>query len=169
MSVSYEGIGQWAATFACGGVREGQVVKVSGNGTVSACEAGDRFCGTALAVSRDGTACTVALGYILALGLALMRIAKPGRSTTSKVLVKIPHFVSGFYIEVIRGTPMLVQLFIIYYIAYGPGGLSAPDFTLFGFINGKQFVPGIVALSLNSGAASRASTTARQRPAAAWE
>ena len=62
MSVSYEGIGQWAATFACGGVREGQVVKVSGNGTVSACEAGDRFCGTALAVSRDGTTCTVALG-----------------------------------------------------------------------------------------------------------
>ena len=63
-----------------------------------------------------------------------MRIAKPGRSTSSKVLVKILHFVSGFYIEVIRGTPMLVQLFIIYYIAYGPGGLSAPDFTLFGFI-----------------------------------
>ncbi|EOS66203.1 hypothetical protein [Oscillibacter sp. 1-3] len=62
MSVSYEGIGQWAATFACGGVREGQVVKVSANGTVSGCEEGDRFCGMALAVSRDGTACTVALG-----------------------------------------------------------------------------------------------------------
>ena len=50
MSVSYEGIGQWAATFACGGVREGQVVKVSANGTVSGCEEGDRFCGMALAV-----------------------------------------------------------------------------------------------------------------------
>lgn len=62
MKVSYEGIGQWAATFACSGVGEGQVVKVSGSGTVGACAAGDRFCGTALAVSRDGSACTVALG-----------------------------------------------------------------------------------------------------------
>lgn len=62
MKVSYEGIGQWAATFACSGVSEGQVVKVSGNGTVSACAAGDSFCGTVLAVSRDGSACTVVLG-----------------------------------------------------------------------------------------------------------
>ena len=37
MNVSYEGIGQWAATFACSGVSEGQAVKVSGNGTVAAC------------------------------------------------------------------------------------------------------------------------------------
>ena len=29
MNVSYEGIGQWAATFACSGVSEGQAVKVS--------------------------------------------------------------------------------------------------------------------------------------------
>ena len=34
MNVSYEGIGQWAATFACDGVSAGQVVKVSGSGTV---------------------------------------------------------------------------------------------------------------------------------------
>ena len=32
MNVSYEGIGQWAATFACTDVSEGQVVKVSGSG-----------------------------------------------------------------------------------------------------------------------------------------
>lgn len=68
MRVSYEGIGQWAATFACGGVREGQVVKVSESGTVSACEAGDRFCGVVLAVSRDGEACTVALGGMVTAG-----------------------------------------------------------------------------------------------------
>ena len=68
MRVSYEGIGQWAATFACGGVREGQVVKVSENGTVSACGAGDSFCGVALAVSRDGAACTVALGGVVTAG-----------------------------------------------------------------------------------------------------
>ena len=39
MNISYEGIGQWAATFACTDVSEGQVVKVSGSGTVAACAA----------------------------------------------------------------------------------------------------------------------------------
>ena len=38
MNVSYEGIGQWAATFACDGVSAGQVVKVSGSGTVARSE-----------------------------------------------------------------------------------------------------------------------------------
>ena len=36
MNISYEGIGQWAATFACGEVEEGEIVKVSANGTVDA-------------------------------------------------------------------------------------------------------------------------------------
>ena len=98
------------------------------------------------------SACTVAIGFVLAMALALMRIAKPGRSAVSKALVKAAHAVSGVYIEIIRGTPMLVQLFIVYYIAFGPGGFSAPEFNLFGFISGQQFVPGIIALSLNSGA-----------------
>jgi len=43
MNVSYEGIGQWAATFACDGVSAGQVVKVSGNGTVAKCADNDGF------------------------------------------------------------------------------------------------------------------------------
>lgn len=62
MKLSYEGIGQWAATFACGQVETGQVVKVSGNGTVGICGAGDAFCGVTVSVSRDGGACAVALG-----------------------------------------------------------------------------------------------------------
>lgn len=62
MNISYEGIGQWAATFACAGVKEGDLVKISDNHTVSTCEDGDAFCGTVLSVSRDGQACSVALG-----------------------------------------------------------------------------------------------------------
>lgn len=62
MKVSYEGIGQWAATFACGQVTEGEMVKISGNGAVSTCAAGDGFCGQVLSVGRDGGACAVALG-----------------------------------------------------------------------------------------------------------
>lgn len=62
MNLSYEGIGQWAATFACGEVKEGQVVKISADDTVAQCGAGDGFCGVVLSVARDGGACTVALG-----------------------------------------------------------------------------------------------------------
>ena len=58
MNVSYEGIGQWAATFACDGVSAGQVVKVSGSGTVAKCG----FEGVVLSVARDGKACSVAMG-----------------------------------------------------------------------------------------------------------
>ena len=63
MNVSFEGIGQWCATFACNGeVAEGHMVKVSGNGEVKVCAAGDAFCGKVSAVSRDGKACAVVLG-----------------------------------------------------------------------------------------------------------
>ena len=62
MKISYEGIGQWAATFACSEVACGQVVKISDNGTVSACSEGDAFGGVVLSVGRDEAACAVALG-----------------------------------------------------------------------------------------------------------
>ena len=62
MRVSYEWIGQWAATFACGAVAEGEMVKVCGSGEVSACAAGEDFCGQVLSVGRDSSACAVALG-----------------------------------------------------------------------------------------------------------
>ena len=63
MRDSYEGIGQWAATFACeGNVAEGQMVKVGGNGAVTSCADGERFAGQAAAVGRDGRACGVTLG-----------------------------------------------------------------------------------------------------------
>ena len=68
MNLSYEGIGQWAATFACDDVQEGQVVKISAGDTVAQCGAGDGFCGVVLARARDGGACTVALGGMVTAG-----------------------------------------------------------------------------------------------------
>lgn len=60
MSVSFEGVGQVCATFWGSGVTEGHVVKMTGNGTVGACAAGDDFCGAALCCRED--ACTVQVG-----------------------------------------------------------------------------------------------------------
>ncbi|MCI2106211.1 MAG: hypothetical protein LKK00_05760 [Intestinimonas sp.] len=53
--ISFEEIGSITATFfAASGVKAGQVVKVSGNGTAAPCADGDKFCGVALSVSSDG-------------------------------------------------------------------------------------------------------------------
>ena len=98
------------------------------------------------------SACTVAIGFVLALVVALIRISKPGKSPLSKAVNKALHLITGLYIEVIRGTPMLVQLMIVYYVLFGKGGFTAPKFMLFGFISGEHLIPGIIALSLNSGA-----------------
>lgn len=63
MKISFEGIGQWAATFACGeDLTEGQVVKISGNGAVGTCADGDGFCGVTMAVDKDDGACAVIMG-----------------------------------------------------------------------------------------------------------
>ena len=45
---------------------------------------------------------------------------------------------------------MLVQLFIIYYVVFA--GIEVPSIMLFGTIRFERFVPGVVALSLNSAA-----------------
>ena len=80
------------------------------------------------------------LSLSLALVLALMRLS---RSRVLKVIATT-------YVEVFRATPMLVQLFFIYYVIFGD--VSLPSFKLFGFIRFDRFLPGVVALALNSGA-----------------
>lgn len=45
MNVSFEEIGRVSATFAVASGEAGQVCKLSANGTVAACAAGDKFCG----------------------------------------------------------------------------------------------------------------------------
>ena len=62
MSISYQGIGEWCASFACENVTEGQVVKAGGGCSADACRAGERFCGVVRSVAHDGKACSVQLG-----------------------------------------------------------------------------------------------------------
>ena len=107
------------------------------------------------------SALTVLFGFMLALVLALMRMSnicpfrfldKPGCGKVAKVISKFNpvSLVANVYVEVFRATPLLVQLFIVYYILLA--GVSLPAFKLFGFIRFERFVPGVIALSLNSGA-----------------
>lgn len=86
------------------------------------------------------SALTVVVGFVLALVLASMRLAK----------FKPLSFVAAAYVEIFRATPLMVQLFLIYHVALA--GVSLPTFKLFGFIRFERFIPGVIALSLNSGA-----------------
>lgn len=127
-----------------------------------------------LSMFRDGLICTILLsaltvlfGFILALILAMLRLSNINvfrfLSTFSqrKLLQRggfwlaasrfnPVSFFANVYVEVFRATPMLVQLFIIYHIVFA--GIDLPNFKLFGFIRFDRFLPGVVALSLNSGA-----------------
>ena len=81
---------------------------------------------------------SVLLAILPALGLALMRLSRK----------KSVRWLSGAYIAVFRSTPMLVQLSIIYYGLFY--AISLPRLTLFGFVDISRFIPGVVALALNS-------------------
>ena len=83
---------------------------------------------------------SVALAVIPALILALMRLSKN----------KFIRGFAGAYIAVFRSTPLLVQLSIIYFGLFG--AIQIPRITVLGFVDISRFVPGVVALALNSSA-----------------
>jgi len=83
---------------------------------------------------------SVALAVIPALLLALMRLSKK----------RAVRNIAGAYIAAFRSTPLLVQLSIIYYGLFGV--ISIPRITILGFVDLSRFIPGVVALALNSSA-----------------
>lgn len=123
----------------------------------------------------QGVACTVSLsaltvvfGFILALILAIARLSDLNayRLLSTRTQRKLQNkggflydlsrfnlfkFISTAYVEIFRATPMLVQLFIIYYVVFADIKVF-PGFKLYGFIRFDRFFPGVVALALNSGA-----------------
>ncbi|MBA2176321.1 amino acid ABC transporter permease [Halobacillus locisalis] len=72
-------------------------------------------------------------GLVLAITTALFRISG----------VKILSIIARVYVSIIRGTPLLVQLFIVFY-GFGNLGVS--------FLKFSPFVGALIALSLNTGA-----------------
>ena len=95
----------------------------------------------------EGALCTVLLSalevlfvFVIALMLALMRMGK---------IPPLRWFASS-YVEIFRATPIVVQVWIIYFLAQE--FIPLPRFMLFGMIRFERFLPGVIALSLNSGA-----------------
>lgn len=82
----------------------------------------------------------VLLAIIPAMILAILRLSKN----------RVVRFLSGLYIDIFRSTPLLVQISLIYFGLFN--FIKLPTVYIFGFINIAMFVPGVVALSLNSAA-----------------
>ena len=72
---------------------------------------------------------SVLLGLVIGILMALMRLSR------SKIL----RAVSGIYIDIIRGTPTMVQLLIIYFV-------------IFANVHIDKWVVGFIAFGINSGA-----------------
>ena len=82
----------------------------------------------------------VLLAIIPAMLLAILRLSKN----------KVVRFLTGLYIDIFRATPLLVQISLIYFGLFN--FIRIPTVYIFGFINIAMFIPGVVALSLNSAA-----------------
>ncbi len=95
--------------------------------------------GITLMIAVTGTL----LGFLLGLLVAIVRTVPVSRRDPvyKKIPLKITHFLLGTYIEVFRGTPMMVQAMIIYYGAMQYLNLRMP-----------VMVAAVVIVSVNTGA-----------------
>lgn len=93
------------------------------------------------------------VGFILAVGLVFLRIQKPDERDSENVqLLKLIG--SGFanlYVTIVRGTPMMVQVFIIYYSGFAIFRGLFPDLPI-SEINKMYsfFTAGLITVSLNT-------------------
>lgn len=98
-----------------------------------------RGTGVTLLIAISGTV----LGFLLGLLVAILRTIElgPRAPVWKRVPVKILHGILAIYIEVFRGTPMIVQAMVIFYGAQQYLGLSMP-----------RLVAAIFIVSINTGA-----------------
>jgi His/Glu/Gln/Arg/opine family amino acid ABC transporter permease subunit len=85
-------------------------------------------------VSGLGYTLLISLFAVL-LGLVIGIIMALGKLSKNKVI----HTIAGVYVDIIRGTPTMVQLLIIYFI-------------IFANVNIAKWIVGVIAFGINSGA-----------------
>lgn len=86
------------------------------------------------------TLVSVIIGVVFALVIVAFRMSK----------IKILKFISIVYVEIIRGTPLMVQIFIVYLGVFT--AIDIPSFKILGYFESTRFIPGVVAISINSAA-----------------
>ena len=80
--------------------------------------------GVTLLIAIVGTV----MGFLIGLGVAIVRTAElpPQSGIFSRVILKVSKGILSAYIEIFRGTPMIVQAMVVYYGALEYLGLDIP-------------------------------------------
>ena len=97
--------------------------------------------GTTLLIALSGTITGFVIGLIIGILRTIPTTSHGGRTTPGGVILRGVHFLLATYIEVFRGTPMIVQAMVIYY------GLQ--EFFGFGL---QTLTAAFVVVSINTGA-----------------
>lgn len=86
------------------------------------------------------TAVALVIGIIIGFALALIKVSK-----NKNMIMKILKFLANCYITLIRGTPVVVQLFVIYYLVLASTGLPKIAVAMIAFgINSGAYVAEVV-------------------------
>lgn len=93
--------------------------------------------GTTLLIAIVGTV----MGFLIGLGLGAVRKLPPARTKVKRFFMSLVNFLITCYVEVFRGTPMMVQAIVIY---FGMQEFFGIDF--------KPTIAGIIIVSINTGA-----------------
>ena len=80
------------------------------------------------------TVCAIIIGSVLGFLLALIRVGHDKNGS-----MKIPNFIAKLYVTIFRGTPMVVQLLIIYFV-------------IFASVDINKILVAVIAFGLNSSA-----------------
>ena len=80
--------------------------------------------GVTLLIAVVGTV----MGFTIGLGVAIVRTMQlpPQASRLRRIMLSICKWLMGAYIEIFRGTPMIVQAMVVYYGALEYAGLDIP-------------------------------------------
>lgn len=82
----------------------------------------------------------ILIGMLIGFFVCLMRLSKKG------IIGAVLRCISGIYVWIIRGTPMIVQAFIVYFGMPQVIGKFVPGFKI------DSYTAGLITLSLNAGA-----------------
>ena len=98
-----------------------------------------RGLGVTLELAVIGTVLGCLIGFLV--GIIRSVVVDPGASPISRAVLSLLKVILATYVEIFRGTPMMVQATVVYYGTMSLWGLDIPSFTA-----------GVLVLSLNIGA-----------------
>ncbi len=92
------------------------------------------------------TVVALLIGVLIGLAVSVVKVSR-----NNNFILKILRFIANIYLTVIRGTPVVVQLFVIYYLIFSSTGLNKTIVAMIAFgINSGAYVAEIIRSGINS-------------------